>query len=71
MNWNSHEFIWIDWVIIVVGILAVTWAVWRSIQKDKRLQQGANSEDYLFGKGEPWYISVQLSSLPISVRNTL
>ena len=19
MNWNSHEFIWIDWVIIVVG----------------------------------------------------
>lgn len=56
MNWNSHEFIWLDWVIIAVGILAVTWAVWRSIQKDKRLQQGASSEDYLFGKGEPWYI---------------
>ncbi len=56
MNWNSQEFIWLDWLIIVVGILAVTWAVWRSVQKDKRLQQGANSEDYLFGKGEPWYI---------------
>jgi len=56
MNWNSHEFIWLDWVIIVVGILAVSWAVWRSVQKDKKLQQGANSEDYLFGKGEPWYI---------------
>jgi SSS family solute:Na+ symporter len=56
MNWNSHEFIWLDWVIIVVGILAVAWAVWRSVQKDKRLQKGANSEDYLFGKGEPWYI---------------
>ena len=56
MNWNSHEFIWLDWLIIAVGILAVTWAVWRSVQKDKRLQQGANSEDYLFGKGEPWYI---------------
>lgn len=56
MNWNSHEFIWLDWVIIVVGILAVSWAVWRSVQKDKRLQQGASSEDYLFGKGEPWYI---------------
>lgn len=56
MNWNSHEFIWLDWIIIVVGILAVSWAVWRSIQKDKKLQQGANSEDYLFGKGEPWYI---------------
>jgi len=56
MNWNSHEFIWLDWVIIAVGIIAVAWAVWRTIQKDKRSQQGANSEDYLFGKGEPWYI---------------
>jgi len=56
MNWSSHEFIWLDWVIIAVGICAVSWAVWRSVQKDKRLQQGANSEDYLFGKGEPWYI---------------
>lgn len=56
MNWNSHEFIWLDWVIIVVGIVAVGWAVWRSVQKDKKDQEGANSEDYLFGKGEPWYI---------------
>jgi SSS family solute:Na+ symporter len=56
MIWNSHEFIWLDWVIIVVGILAVGWAVWRSVQKHKQSQQGADSEDYLFGKGEPWYI---------------
>ena len=56
MNWNSHEFIWLDWVILAVGICAVSWAVWRSVQKDKRLQQGPDSEDYLFGKGEPWYI---------------
>jgi solute:Na+ symporter, SSS family len=56
MNWNSHEFIWLDWVIITVGILAVGWAVIRSIKKDKRSQQHADSEDYLFGKGEPWYI---------------
>jgi len=56
MNWNSHEFIWLDWVIIVVGIVAVGWAVCRSVQKDKKSQDGANSEDYLFGKGEPWYI---------------
>ena len=35
---------------------SVSWAVYRAIQKDKKLQQGANSEDYLFGKGEPWYI---------------
>jgi len=56
MNWSSHEFIWLDWTIMGVGILAVGWAVWRSIQKHKLLQQGADSEDYLFGKGEPWYI---------------
>lgn len=56
MNWNSHEFIWLDWVIIAVGILAVSWAVWHSIQKHKRMMHGADSEDYLFGKGEPWYI---------------
>jgi len=56
MNWNSQEFIWLDWLIIAVGILAVTWAVWRSVLKDKRKMKGANSEDYLFGKGEPWYI---------------
>lgn len=56
MDWHSHEFIWLDWVIIVVGILGVAFAVWRAIQKDKRKQQGADSEDYLFGKGEPWYI---------------
>jgi len=56
MDWASHQFIWLDWVIIVVGVLAVAWAVWRAIQKDKRQRQGADSEDYLFGKGEPWYI---------------
>ncbi|MDD4968381.1 MAG: sodium:solute symporter [Paludibacter sp.] len=56
MNWSSHEFIWLDWVILAFGICAVTWAVWRAVQKDKRLQKGPNSEDYLFGKGEPWYI---------------
>jgi SSS family solute:Na+ symporter len=56
MDWHSHEFIWLDWIIIAVGVLGVAWAVWRAIQKDKRKQQGANSEDYLFGKGEPWYV---------------
>jgi len=56
MNWKSQQFETIDWIIIVVGILGVSWAVWRSVQKHKRAQQGADSEDYLFGKGEPWYI---------------
>lgn len=69
MNWNSHEFIWLDWTILAVGIVAVIWAVWRSVQKDKRSQQGASSEDYLFGKGEHGTSLVLLSLQPISVRN--
>ena len=56
MNWNSQEFIWLDWVIITVGLLAIVWALWHSIMKHKRAQKGADSEDFLFGKGEPWYI---------------
>jgi len=56
MNWNSQEFIWLDWTVMAVGILAIVWAIWHSIQKHKRQLQGADSQDYLFGKGEPWYI---------------
>lgn len=37
MNWNSHEFIWLDWTILAVGIAAVIWAVWRSVQKRQTL----------------------------------
>lgn len=49
-------FSWLDWTILVVGILAIVWAVYRSIKKDKEKMAGADSQDYLFGKGEPWYI---------------
>ncbi|MCR4602969.1 MAG: sodium:solute symporter [Prevotella sp.] len=53
---NSHEFQWLDWLILAVGILGVVWAVYRAIKKDKEKMKGADSQDYLFGKGEPWYI---------------
>jgi len=56
MNWMSKNFEWLDWTILGVGILAIIWAVYRSIQKDKAKMAGADSQDYLFGKGEPWYI---------------
>ena len=58
MNWNSSEFIWLDWAVLAVGVILIAWAVYRAIQKDKKLQQGANSEDYLFGKGV-WQVQVQ------------
>ncbi len=56
MNWTSHEFVWLDWIILAVGIIGVVWAVWRAIVKDRRAQEGADSSAYLFGKGEPWYV---------------
>ena len=56
MNWSSKEFIWLDWAVLVIGILGVAWAVWRAVRKDKLAMQGADSQDYLFGKGEPWYV---------------
>ena len=56
MNWTSHEFIWLDWAILAVGLLGVVAAVWYAIWKDKKAQQGEDSSAYLFGKGEPWYV---------------
>ena len=56
MNWTSNEFIWLDWLILIVGILCVAWAVYRSIVNDRKKMAGADSSDYLFGKGEPWYV---------------
>ena len=56
MNWNTKEFIWVDWLVMAIGVLAVVWLVYRAIKKDKEKMKGADSQDYLFGKGEPWYV---------------
>ena len=56
MNWNSNEFIWLDWAVLAVGLCGVVAAVWYAIWKDKKAQQGEDSSAYLFGKGEPWYV---------------
>ncbi|GJG35124.1 sodium:solute symporter [Prevotella lacticifex] len=56
MNWSSHEFIWLDWAVLTLGIIAVICAVYISIVRDKRKMKGADSQDYLFGKGEPWWV---------------
>ena len=56
MNWNLPEFQWLDWTILAAGVVAIVWAIYRSIKKDKEKMAGADSQDYLFGKGEPWYV---------------
>ncbi len=56
MNWNAHEFIGLDWAILIGGLILVSVAVYWSIVKDRRKMKGADSQDYLFGKGEPWWV---------------
>ena len=50
MDWSSHEFIWLDWVVLAVGLCGVVAAVWYAIWKDKKSQKGEDSSAYLFGK---------------------
>ena len=56
MNWHANYFLPIDWVILALGIIFVIWWVWRALVADKKTMQGADSQDYLYGKGEPWYV---------------
>ena len=56
MDWSSNQFQWLDWVVLAIGVLAIVWAVYHAIKKDKEKMKGADSQDYLFGKGEPWYV---------------
>lgn len=56
MNWSTHEFIWLDWVVFAIGIACVVGAVWHALLKAKRESKGANSEEFLYGKGEPWWV---------------
>jgi len=51
MDWNAHSFIWLDWVVMTVGFVLIIWYVWRTLVNDKKKMQGADSQDYLFGKG--------------------
>ena len=47
MNWNSTEFVWLDWAILAIGVIGVIWAVWHAIVKDRKAQKGEDSSAYL------------------------
>ena len=38
MNWNSTEFVWLDWTVLAIGVIGVIWAVWHAIVKDRKAQ---------------------------------
>ncbi len=69
MNWNSHEFIWLDWTILAVGIVAVIWAVWRSVQKTNARNKEQAVKIIYLAKVSHGTSLVLLSLQPISVRN--
>lgn len=71
MNWNSTEFIWLDWSVLTVGVIAIVWAVYRAIKKDQEKMKGADSQTTFSGKGNLGTLSVLLSSQQTSVLNTL
>ena len=52
MNWNSTEFIWLDWLVLAVGVMAIVWAVYRTIKKDHEKMKGADSLFVLIGNAE-------------------
>jgi len=56
IDWLAHDFISIDWIVLALGFLFVFWYVWRALKKDKESMKGADSQDYLYGKGEPWWV---------------
>ena len=70
MNWNSTEFIWLDWLVLTVGVIAIVWAVYRAIKKDQEKMKGADRTTFS-EKGNPGTLSVRLSSQRTSVLNTL
>lgn len=56
MNTATKGFESLDWIVLALGVIFVAWWVYRSLKKDKEKMKGADSQDYLFGKGEPWYV---------------
>jgi len=56
IDWQAHSFIWLDWLVMGVGIALIVYLVYRALKKQKEELKGADSEAYLFGKGEPWYV---------------
>ena len=52
----THEFVWLDWLVIAVGVGAISYIVYKALLKDKLEQKGESSGAYFLGKGEPWYV---------------
>jgi SSS family solute:Na+ symporter len=50
MNWNSNEFLLVDWIVLAIGVLAIVWAVYHAIKKDKEKNIKGNIKEVNNGK---------------------
>ena len=51
MNWNSTEFVWLDWTVLAIGVVGVIWAVWHAIVKDRKAHAVKQDAVQSFGIG--------------------
>ena len=56
MNCTTHEFIWLDWLVIILGVALITWMVYRTLHNEKKKEKEETSGAYFLGKGEPWWV---------------
>ena len=56
MNWTTHEFIWLDWLVIILGVALIAWMVYRTLHNEKKKEKEETSGAYFLGKGEPWWV---------------
>ena len=45
MDWTTKQFIWLDWVVLAIGIVCIIWVVYNPTQKDKKKKQQTNNKD--------------------------
>ena len=71
MDWNSQQFVWLDWAIIVAGVALVAWAVYRAVQKGQTHATRSRQRRLPFRQGRTLVCPSAPPSLrPTSVRST-
>ena len=70
MNWTTHEFIWLDWLVIILGVALISWMVYRTLHNEKKKEKKKPAVRISSGKVNLGGLSERQYSLPISDQNT-
>ena len=66
MNWTTHEFIWLDWLVIILGVALIAWMVYRTLHNEKKKKPAVRISSEKVNLGG---LSARQYSLPISDQN--